>query len=219
MTIYIGEDIRALCPQTVIGVLTYNVQVEESGMELKQHFNEITACLQEKYKIPDIAGRTHIAETREAYKALGKSPSHYRNASEAMLRRIVKGSGLYQINNVVDLNNLVSVKSGYSLGSYDSSKLSGDIWLHRAADGENYAGIGRDAVNIGYLPVLYDEKGAFGNPTSDSERAKITPGLRNVISIIYAFAGENDLPQWMDTYETWLTVYTDAENVEKFIVK
>lgn len=58
--------------------------------------------------------------------------------------------------------------------------------LRHEPEGEKYHGIGKDAVNIKHLPVLYNE-GAFGNLTSDSRRAMIQDGKRNVTSIIYAF--------------------------------
>ena len=43
----------------------------------------------------------------------------YRTSSAAMHRRILKDRGLYQINNVVEVNNLISIQTGYSLGTYD----------------------------------------------------------------------------------------------------
>ncbi len=41
-----------------------------------------------------------IAATRRAYKALGKDPSHYRSSYEALMRRVVQGKPLYNINNI-----------------------------------------------------------------------------------------------------------------------
>ena len=96
----------------------------------------------------------------------GKVSHEYRNAAEAMLRRLVKGSGLYRINNVVDINNLVSVSSGYSIGSYGISELHGPVTLRQAPEDTHYAGIGKDSVNIGFLPVLYDDEG----PSKSNQR-------------------------------------------------
>ena len=79
-------------------------------------------------------------------------PTH--DAAEAMLRRIVKGNGLYRINNVVDINNLISVSSGYSIGAYDMAQLEEFVQLRCAEDGCHYDGIGKSSVNIGHLPVL-----------------------------------------------------------------
>ncbi|MFQ9411453.1 MAG: phenylalanine--tRNA ligase beta subunit-related protein [Evtepia gabavorous] len=77
------------------------------------------ASLAQQYTLDTIAKHPHIAATRQAYKALGASPHEHRNAAEAMLRRVVKQAGLYHINNVVEVNNLISISSGYAIGSYD----------------------------------------------------------------------------------------------------
>ena len=58
---------------------------------------------------------------------MGKEPSRYRVSSEALIRRILQGKGLYRINNVVDTNNLISIETGYSVGSYDLENLHGNI--------------------------------------------------------------------------------------------
>ena len=60
---------------------------------------------------------------------------------EALLRRIRRGDELYHINSVVDVNNLISVKSGLSVGSYDLEKIHGAITLRKAVQGEGYTGI------------------------------------------------------------------------------
>ncbi|MDO7203563.1 hypothetical protein Q5M85_04380 [Paraclostridium bifermentans] len=61
------------------------------------------------YKQGDIVSIKNIADSRQAYKKLGKDPSRYRLSSEALLKRIVKGNDLYKVNNIVDINNLVFV--------------------------------------------------------------------------------------------------------------
>jgi DNA/RNA-binding domain of Phe-tRNA-synthetase-like protein len=92
-----------------------------------------------------------------------------------LLRRVFKGKGLYQVNNVVDLLNLTSVKSGFSIGGYDVGKIEGEIQLSIGKAGEPYKAIGRGELNIEFLPTFRDQKGPFGSPTSDSVRTMITP--------------------------------------------
>lgn len=219
MTFSIDSEIKSLCPNATLGILTYSVTVEKTSDSLLDKFNSTISELESKYVTEDIVKINHIQTTREAYKALGKSPSSYRNASEAMLRRIVKGKGLYNINNVVEINNIISVSSGYSIGSYDLDCVSENIALKRVPDGENYDGIGKSSVNIEHLPTLYDEKGAFGNPTSDSQRAMIKEGKRNVASVIYSFDGSEDLEKWITEFKSLLSEYTDAKDIDTFIVE
>ena len=69
----------------------------------------------------------NIETSRIAYKKLGKDPSRYRLSSESLAKRVVKGMDLYKVNNVVDINNLISLESFYSVGTYDLSKLGKEI--------------------------------------------------------------------------------------------
>ena len=43
-----------------------------------------------------------------------------------------RGDELYHVNSVVDVNNLISVESGLSVGSYDLEQLQGDIVFRKA---------------------------------------------------------------------------------------
>ena len=74
-------------------------------------------------QLKEISG---IAATRHIYRICGKDPSRYRPASEALIRRILQGKALYQINTLVDLINLASMKYGYSIGGFDADKIIGD---------------------------------------------------------------------------------------------
>ena len=171
--IQIDDSLRVLSG-AALGVLSCTADVFESSAEQLQEFDKLIAELEERYSdLPLVAQNVHIAATRTAYKALGKDPSKYRNSAEAMLRRIAKKNGLYRVNNAVDVNNMISIESGYSLGSYDLAAVRGQIVWKRSPDGEKYQGIGKDVLNIEHLPALYDDLGIFGNPTSDSRRTMI----------------------------------------------
>ena len=218
MNISISEEVRARCPEAALGILQYEAQVAPSSSALLELFEHTLRELSECHTLDSIAQIPHIAATRSAYKALGKSPHEYRNAAEAMLRRIVKSNGLYHINNVVEINNLISVSSGYSIGSYDVSQLQGDVILARAGEGVHYEGIGKASVNIEYLPTLCDALGPFGNPTSDSQRAMIQKGRRSILSVLYTFDGKGDLELWLDRFSQLLRQWCCVDTVETRIV-
>ena len=136
-----------------------------------------------------------------------------------MLRRIAKGNGLYRINNAVDVNNMISVESGYSLGSYDLAAVRGKIRWQRTPDGEKYKGIGKDVLNIEHLPALYDDEGVFGTPTSDSRRTMIGTGAdKRLLYVIYAFDGADELPVWLDKTAELLRKYAAAREVQTQII-
>ena len=133
-----------------------------------------------------------------------------------MLRRIAKKNGLYRVNNAVDVNNMISIESGYSLGSYDLAAVRGQIVWKRSPDGEKYQGIGKDVLNIEHLPALYDDLGIFGNPTSDSRRTMIENGReKRLLYVIYAFDDADGVPFWLDKTAALLEKYCAATIEEK----
>jgi DNA/RNA-binding domain of Phe-tRNA-synthetase-like protein len=128
-----------------------------------------------------------IAATRHAYKTLGKDPSRYRPAAEALRRRVQQGKGLGAVCPLVDVNNLLSLATGLSSGVYDLERLVPPLALRVAAAGASYEGIGRGPLNLEGLPVLCDAAGPFGSPTSDSLRAAVGAATRHVLMVIYGF--------------------------------
>ena len=218
--ILIDDSLKTLLPQAALGVLRCRADVSESSVEQSAQFDSLIKVLEQKYNdLSLIAQNPKIAATRKAYKILGKDPLKYRNSAEAMLRRIAKKNGLYRVNNAVDVNNMISVESGYSLGSYDLAAVKGQIVWKRTPDGEKYQGIGKDVLNIEHLPGLYDDEGVFGNPTSDSRRTMINSGQnRRLLYVIYAFDGAGDLSGLLDQTEALLVQFANAREIEKQII-
>ena len=131
-----------------------------------------------------------IAATRRVYKACGKDPSRYRPASEQLIRRMLQGKELYQIDTLVDLVNLASIRFGYSIGGFDADKFVGDtLTLGVGRKDEPYEGIGRGMFNIEGLPVYRDAIGGVGTPTSDNERTKMTLATTHLVVLINGYDG------------------------------
>ena len=187
--IMIDSEMKKLWENSALGCIRCKVKVEESSKELLQEIDDFAKELQNTVqKVPDIPKREEIAAARRAYRAFGKDPSRYRCSAEAMCRRIVQGKGLYHINNVVDCGNLFSIRTGYSLGIYDEEKVGEKIIWRVAPEGTCYKGIGKDEINVEFLPVLEDENGPFGNPTSDSVRTRVTEETTEILAVVFRFS-------------------------------
>ena len=131
-----------------------------------------------------------IQATRRIYKLCGKDPSRYRPSGEALVRRVLQGKQLYQIDTLVDLINLASMKYGYSIGAFDADHFSGNtLILGIGREGEPYEGIGRGMINIAGLPVYRDEIGGVGTPTSDNERTKVSVGTTHLLVLVNGYDG------------------------------
>ncbi len=148
VNITIDSQLKAVWQQAALGCVQCRVVVQPSSRQLLEAIDIVCRRLMDTMSIEQIKSREHIAQTRACCKALGKDVKRYRNSAEALHRRVLQGKGLYQINNVVDVNNLLSLDSGYSLGSYDLEQLEGDIVWKSAGEGVHYRGIGKEAVNI-----------------------------------------------------------------------
>lgn len=215
----IDQNMKALWPATRVGCFQYQVQVEKKNEEmwtyLKKDIFKRTKDAIFDYGINEIP---NIKESRQAYKAFGKDPSRYRVSSEALIRRIGQGKGLYEVNTVVDVNNLISIQSGFSAGSYDASKIGKELIFRVGREYETYKGIGKDEIKIDGLPVLADDEGAIGSSTSDSERAMITGDTTEVLTLIYSFSENQDLERAIEYGSAYLEKYAGANNLQCWIV-
>jgi DNA/RNA-binding domain of Phe-tRNA-synthetase-like protein len=195
--IKISDKLKEKCPQLAIGCIEATVVVEDGSEELWTVINKNCDEIQEKYNQEDVLKIKNIDNSRKAYKALGKDPSRYRLSSESLVKRIVKGNGLYKVNNVVDINNLISLRSCYSVGTYDLDKIVSTIEFTVGNEGESYEGIGRGPINLESLPVFKDGEGYFGSSTSDSTRAMITENTKHILMNIISFNGDEELKEYM----------------------
>jgi DNA/RNA-binding domain of Phe-tRNA-synthetase-like protein len=120
---------------------------------------------------------------------------------------------------VVDLLNLVSISSGFSIGGYDSDKIEGDVVFGIGETNEPYQGIGRGELNIEGMPVFRDLKGAFGTPTSDSVRTSVSLETQRFLMIIIDYANSGDLGEATKHAINLLEKYANATNLENKLKK
>lgn len=218
ISVSINPELKRALPGLALGCVSANVKIEQHSEALWQEINRHLAQLAATFKTDTIGFIPQIAAMRSAYKSLGKDPSRYRGSAEALLRRVLSGKGLYQVNTVVDINNLVSLESQLPAGSYDLGNVVPPIELRIGLPGETYKGIGKDQINIENLPVFADSTGPFGSPTTDSERAMIRLESKEILMAIFSFAGADRLEQWMNRASELLQRHAAATAVEMKLV-
>lgn len=211
--ITVSEKIKAACPDLQVGVISASIVNSLPDERLWEEIETFAAGFRSRYRIEDINKRPAIRCTREAYKATGKDPNRYRPSAESLCRRIVRGLPLYKVNTAVDLINLVSLHTGYSIGGFDEDKIQGELVLGIGTEGEIYHGIGRGELNIAGLPVYRDAISGIGTPTSDEERTKIGLGTTRLLMIINAYSGAEGLEEAILFAATLLTKYVSAHGV------
>jgi len=217
--ISISKELKEICPRLRLGCIESDVYVNEPSIELLAEMNDQMQQIGQSLSIESISKIPIVTASRKAYKACGKDPARYRLSAEALLRRVVSGKGLYQINNVVDQLNLVSITTGFSIGGYDDDQIQGDITFGIGNPAEPYVGIGRGELNIENLPVFRDEHGAFGTPTSDSSRTEVKEQTQNFLMILIDFEGDNMMEEALQMAERLLKNYCQAKKIEMRIIE
>ena len=191
MNIIVSEEIEQVCPRFVGAAVEAQVTNSQYCAPLWDEIHQWEERFRRELTTESLKELSGIAATRAVYKRCGKDPSRYRPASEQLIRRMLQGKELYQIDTLVDLVNLASIAFGYSIGGFDADKIVGDtLTLGIGREGEPYEGIGRGMLNIAGLPVYRDRLGGVGTPTSDNERTKMTLGTTHLLVLINGYDGD-----------------------------
>ena len=194
--ITLSEEIKRLCPAFQGVAVMAQVTNSAHNAELWREIDAFTRELRAGETAESIKQQPAIAATREAYKRCGKDPSRYRPSAEALRRRLLRGLELYQIDTLVDLINLVSLRTGHSIGGFDADEIQGtDLELGIGRAEELFEGIGRGMLNIEGLPVYRDRIGGIGTPTSDHERTKMKLETRHILAIVNGYNGQEGLKE------------------------
>ena len=157
-----------------------------SGATVVPHEDRLDPLLADAEARVRISPPPESAAVRAMYKKVGIDPTKTRPSNEALLRRVRKGDKIPRINSAVDIVNWCSLEFQLPYGLYDSSKIAGAVTMRLGAEGESYAGIRKDDVNVVGRITVADDHGPFGNPTSDSARTMVTPSATELLIVVYA---------------------------------
>lgn len=186
-------------------------QVSASPDALRRSYDEVANAAGERFASVALGEHPVAGGVRKLFKSVGIDPSRYRPSGEALVRRIIKGQGLYHINCIVDINNICSIESLFPLGAYDRANIDGDVTIRLGAGDETYRGIGKE-INIAGKLVSVDSSGAFGSPIADSDRTKITEKTQDVLVILYAPESTDDerIRRQLDRFAELASIHAGA---------
>jgi DNA/RNA-binding domain of Phe-tRNA-synthetase-like protein len=180
-------EIRISLPGVKLGVVEADdLKVALVNAELAPQMDEICGRKRSEFTLESLAEAEAVRGVRGMFREWDMDPSKYRPSSEALLRRVVQGKGLYRVSNVVDICNIGSIETGWPFGCYDRAMISAPIELRHGLAGESYEGICKKMWHLEGRPVLADAQGPFGSPISDSTRSMITESATATLTVIYA---------------------------------
>ena len=214
----IAPDFRAKIPAVVVGWITASVRNSTHDEALWQEIEAVAAqfrgmAMDEARKFPPINA------LRDAYRTLGNDPTRYRGSNEALVRRITQGKDLYRVNSVVDINNLISLETLHSAGTFDLDRVQPPIMFRIGQPGEFYEGIGRGEIKIEGLPVFADQLGPFGSTTSDSERTMVRLDTTSILMVVISFLGAEVMDLALERAAGLLEKYVAATGIETGMVE
>ncbi len=88
-----------------------------------------------------------LAAWRSAFSAFGVKPTQYRNAAEALLRRLSKQGSVPSINTLVDMANLVSLRYQLPVAVFDQHSVVGTTTVRFASGDERFTDLGSDSIS------------------------------------------------------------------------
>ncbi len=180
-------EIEIQLPDVKLGVVeAEGLRVIPADENLARLMDEVCDRKRREFTVESLAEAEPTRAVRAMFRSWDIDPSKYRPSSEALVRRVVQGKGLYRVSNVVDIGNVGSIETGWPFGCYDRARISPPVAFRRGAAGESYEGIGKRTWHLEGRPVLADIEAPFGSPISDSTRTMITEAAREVLIVIYA---------------------------------
>ena len=158
-------EIKIELPAVKLGVLEADaLHVAPADENLSRLMDDVCNRKQREFTVETLAEAEPTRAVRAMFRAWDMDPSKYRPSSEALLRRVVQGKGLYRVSNVVDIGNLISIETGWPLGCYDRARIQPPIVFRHGTAGERYEGIGKRTWHLEGRPVLADRRRPLWQP-------------------------------------------------------
>ena len=193
MEIRFDEDVKKEFPGLLVKPFTiHGVKVESEKTELEDFKKTITVEIKKDYTLEALKDAPVIRMYRDFFWRAGIDPTKVRPASEALIRRVLKGSPLPKINTLVDAYNLSSIKMNIALAAFDAGHIRGSLSMRFARPGEEFLGIGMDKPIVlkGIEPVIADEEKTIAvYPYRDSDATKVTLETRDAIVLVCGVPG------------------------------
>jgi DNA/RNA-binding domain of Phe-tRNA-synthetase-like protein len=86
-----------------------------------------------------------VAAWRVAYKGFGIKRTSYRSSVERLIKRVLAGGALPEVNALVDLYNLASLGSELCLGCDDLDLIAGDLSFRYSRPDDSFVDMGAEA--------------------------------------------------------------------------
>lgn len=170
-----------------------------SSAELLEGYRAEQRAASDRLARTPIAELPSIAAWRRAFTRFGAKPTQYRNAAEALLRRLSKSGDLPALNRLVDVGNLVSIRHALPVAVFDLAGVTGALAVRIAVGDEPFTEIGSSEIatpDPGEV-VFVDESGVVAarrwcwRQSAQSATGPTTTGALVVVEGLHESAGDD----------------------------
>ena len=106
--------------------------------ELASEIAKVERRCRERWSGTELSAIPGVAAWRSAYRAFGIKKTSYRSSVERLIKRVLAGNSVPEVNALVDLYNAASIEHGLCLGCDDLDKLEGDLEFRYARPGDTF---------------------------------------------------------------------------------
>lgn len=178
MNLTINPKIFEMYPDLILGVLVVNSADNQKKLGIAELLRSTENTLRERADMNNVKEHPAIAAWRDAHRLFGNNPNRYAPSVEAVIKRVVKGGRLPDINPLVDLYNHICMTHVVPVGGEDLDQCTGSIELTIATGNEQFIGLG-DEENDPPEPgeaIYKDEGGVICRRFNwrEADRTKLT---------------------------------------------
>jgi len=152
--------------------------------------DRVAASVRERFAdTSQIGADPTVRAMRRLFRAAGCDPTRYRPSSEALLRRLVKGGPVPEIQPLVDVNNCLSAELAVPCCVMREGSFSGPLTLRSGRPDESYESL-RGPFKLEGKPVLADADGPLDTPITGNVRVKVEEETGVAWLVAYLPAGQ-----------------------------
>ncbi len=221
--ITISDDVRALCTGITIAYATILNLGKVNETKLNELINSTIEEVKKSYTLEHLKYEPIIRAYRDFYwHYLKIDPTKTRPASEALIRRILRGKPFPRINPIVDIGNIISIKTRICVGLYDIDKLtSKQLVLRKARKGEVFHPIGGKPKELDESKIVLAEDSRILHifPHRDSILTAIDDKTKNVLLVTCGVPGisKRQVVNALDLLKETLYTLMGGEYSETFV--
>jgi DNA/RNA-binding domain of Phe-tRNA-synthetase-like protein len=208
-------EAREILSGLSIGYIEFKgAYVKLKSNQAKQLLDSAVEGAKEKFpSVEAVKDDPEVKSVRELFRKVGLDPNKEVPSGEALIKRAVSGENVPFVNNVVAINNYLSIKSGYPCGVYDSDNINGMIRFYIGKEGGQYIALGGRMKKTDNQLLLRDDISIFGGATADSQRTAISKLTKNILMIIYHPKGatESIFEEIMEEAKEKMSMIADCE--------